>query len=424
LGGRFAYGKNNNKIIDKGYGTYSPEQARQYQLLYNWAKQNGTNIVGQSGSGGGYDPTILYAQPNRYVDMRTGVANPTSTGASSGSQALIGGGVLDRLRTNSGYDPTVAAASAERLGLNQAGFPGSDDYNEMVARQGAPMAQPPTTPQAPTTPKPPGQVASPQSAFAAGRDPGKHSAYWADKGWHQNDATGVWHGPKGETWDQTPNDKPAKPGQPGPNGPTNDPNGPQSPGVPVPGQPVPGQPAPGQPGQPGQPTLPLDPIYEAQRQAAQANFDRQMSAIQASGLRLSAEEQVALARLATNEGVDVQQLLENTAARGTLNSSIYGDDRSLLATDAARNRQDLASSIADALGGLSVQAGDVQSNYESDLMAALMGSADRSANDVNAAVDQYGGPAGNSNWSPTWSASWTPEWQSPKQRRRTRRRNR
>jgi hypothetical protein len=149
-----------------------------------------------------------------------------------------------------------------------------------------------------------------------------------------------------------------------------------------------------------------------------------MSAIQASGLRLSAEEQVALARLATNEGVDVQQLLENTAARGTLNSSIYGDDRSLLATDAARNRQDLASSIADALGGLSVQAGDVQSNYESDLMAALMGSADRSANDVNAAVDQYGGPAGNSNWSPTWSASWTPEWQSPKQRRRTRRRNR
>jgi hypothetical protein len=114
-----------------------------------------------------------------------------------------------------------------------------------------------------------------------------------------------------------------------------------------------------------------------------------MSAISAAGLRLTNEEAVALARLATNEGVDVQSLLENMAARGTVNSSIYGDNRNLLATDYARQHQDLATSIADALSGLSVQAGDVQSDYESQLYEALLGSADRSAADENAAVDQY-----------------------------------
>jgi hypothetical protein len=61
----------------------------------------------------------------------------------------------------------------------------------------------------------------------------------------------------------------------------------------------------------------------------------------------------------------------------------------LLATDYARQHQDLATSIADALGGLSTQAGDVQSTYESDLLEALLGSAGRSAADTNAAVDQY-----------------------------------
>jgi hypothetical protein len=228
-------------------------------------------------------------------------------------------------------------------------------------------------------------VASPKSAFDSGRDPTKHAAYWADKGWTQNPATGVWRGPNGQQWDQTPNDN--KPGQGGQGGQGNpkprDPNGPQTPPT-TPGQPT-GQPAPT--GQTN--TLPLDPIYEAQRQQAQAQFDRQMSAISAAGLRLTNEEAVALARLATNEGVDVQSLLENMAARGTVNSSIYGDNRNLLATDYARQHQDLATSIADALSGLSVQAGDVRSDYESQLYEALLGSADRSAADENAAVDAY-----------------------------------
>ncbi len=222
-------------------------------------------------------------------------------------------------------------------------------------------------------------VASPQSAFDNGKDPTKHAAYWASVGWHQNPATGVWQGPNGAQWDQTPNENQGQGGNQG-GGTSNpkptDPNGPQNP-VPTPT------------GQPASNTLPLDPIYEAQRQQAQAQFDRQMSAIQAAGLRLTNEEAVALARLATNEGVDVQQLLESMAGRGTLNSSLYGDARGLLATDQARTRQDLASSIADALSGLSVQAGDVQSDYESQLMEALLGSAGRAAADDNAAVDQY-----------------------------------
>jgi hypothetical protein len=125
LGGRFAVGKNTGKIIDTKAGAYTPEDARQYQLLYNWAQRNGVNIVGQGGQGGGYDPNIVYAQPNRYVDLRTGLANPPSTGASADAGAFIGPDILTRLRQKAGFDPAIAARDAQRLGVAALG-PGTN----------------------------------------------------------------------------------------------------------------------------------------------------------------------------------------------------------------------------------------------------------------------------------------------------------
>ncbi len=371
----------NGKIIDTTVGDAGNLHDARYQKLYNAAQQAGLNITGGSGEGGSYNPNVIYARGGKHlgdmVDLRTGGVNPGNVGgAYAGGDSYLGQNALANLQQRSGFDPAQAAATAHSAAIGPGAVQGEftnlgQDY---VAPLATPTAKPQTQQQGPQP-----TVSSPKSAFENGKDPGKHAAYWADKGWHQNDATGVWHGPNGAQWDQTPND--TKPGQ-GPGKP-NDPNGPQSPGAPQPGSPA-------QPGAPTSNQLPLDPLYEAQRQQAQAQFDRQMSAIQAAGLRLTNEQQVALARMATNEGVDVQQLMESLAGRGALQSSVYGDQRGLLATDYARQHQDLTTSIADALGGLSTQAGDVQSGYESDLLNALLGSASRSAADENAAVDQYG----------------------------------
>lgn len=382
--GGFALGPNGG-IRDTTVGMSGAAHAAQYQKLYNAAQQAGVNIQGQSGEGGAYNPNVLYARGGNapgYVDLRTGGVNPANAGGDAANVGFLNPEVLNRLRTNAGFDPQVAADTAH----SQAIGPGATPGEYMNLGQG--YVAPPVTPKAPAAPTspPPPEVATPARAFQNGRDPSKHEAYWADKGWNLNDATGIWTGPKGEKWDSdgaanNPGGKPVKPG-----GPTNDPNGPQSPGAP--GQAPSGETGAGVPG--GAPTqLPLDPVYEAQRQQAQAQLDRTLSAIQASGLRLSAEEQLALARLATNQGVDVQALLENMAGRGTLNSSIYGDNRNLLATDHGRQRQDLGISIADALAGLSTQAGDAQSDYESQLLAALGDSANRSLNDPYSAIDAY-----------------------------------
>jgi len=198
--------------------------------------------------------------------------------------------------------------------------------------------------------------------MAAGRDPTKHVAYWESKGWSHNPATGAWTDRNG-----------SRPNQQGSS---------QTPPINS-GQIVPtpqGQQAGTQPSS----QLPLDPQFEAQRRYLDANLQRQLAQVNAGQGRLTAEQQLATARMDTNQGVDQQQLLENMAARNTMNSSIYGDQTGLLATDYGRQHADLAASIADAMAGLSGQAGDAQTSYEQGLIEAMSASAQSSANDPDA----------------------------------------
>lgn len=214
--------------------------------------------------------------------------------------------------------------------------------------------------------QPAGPIATPWDAAAAGRDPTKHAAYWASQGYAYNPATDVWTGPGGQT-------------QPSAGPVVNDPNGPQTPRPP-------GDTGAGVPG--GQ--LPLDPRFEAARRGLDANLQNQLAGVSAGQQRLSAEEQLALARMGTNQGIDQQKLLESMAGRGTTNSSIYGDQLGLLATDYGRQRQDLGISVADAMANLGLQAGDANSSYEQGIIEALLGSAQSSANDPYAPTPRPG----------------------------------
>jgi hypothetical protein len=163
-------------------------------------------------------------------------------------------------------------------------------------------------------------------------------------------------------------------------------------------------------------SLPLDPQFEGQRRVLQAQLDRQLSQINASYGRLGAEQNLAQSRLDTNRGVDEQRLLESMAGRGTLNSSIYGDNRESLATDYGRMQTDLGISIADALAGLSGQQGDAYSNYDQGLIELLSQSASNFMQDpLSAGVSQQGYTMGGGNGG-KWKSSWKPKWKPPKQR--------
>jgi hypothetical protein len=133
--------------------------------------------------------------------------------------------------------------------------------------------------------------------------------------------------------------------------------------------------------------LPLDPTFEMGRAGAQSQLTNALSNINAQQGQLTAEQQLAQARMDTNRGVDIQQLLEAMAGRGTMNSSIY---RELLGTDYARQEQDLGISVANAMAGLAGASGNAYTDYDQALIQLLMESADRS-NDQYAPVDQ--GPA-------------------------------
>ena len=135
--------------------------------------------------------------------------------------------------------------------------------------------------------------------------------------------------------------------------------------------------------------LPLDPQFEAIRRLLTAQRDQALAQVNAARGNLTAEQAVAQARLNTNAGVDQQRLMEAMAGRGIFNSSITTDNRGLLATDYARQQQDLTTSVAQALAGLSGDENAAYQNYDQGLIEALLSSAANSAADPNAAVDRY-----------------------------------
>ncbi len=373
--GRFGI-NNNGKIVDQGHGMYTPEQAAQYQHLFNAAQQAGVNIVGQSGEGGGYNPNVLYAQPNRYVDLRTGLANPPNTGASTDSAHTISPDALARLRENSGYDPAQAAATAHSMavgagpggGLSQWQLGSDGQYHN--PNQPMPPGVDLTPPEGATAPltNPVDQVATaghatPQAALAAGKDPTKHVAYWESQGWTYNPATDQWTNRNQ-----------------GQNGGTTDPNGPQTP----PAQPSGGDTGAGVPG-----GVPLDPAYIAQQRMIQNQLNQTLQGTNPALEQIAAQQALAQARLGTNQSNDQQALMESLAGRGVLDSSLYGTNLGNLATNYLRQNQDLAGNVAQAYGGVYQDQQNAYNQAQQQLVEALIAASN------NAATSTYTPVAGN-----------------------------
>jgi hypothetical protein len=222
--------------------------------------------------------------------------------------------------------------------------------------------EPPKDATAPLT-QPINQIAeaghgTPQSAINAGKDPTKHQAYWADKGWVYNEATDQW------------TDKNATPGQ--------------TPPINMPGT-VPGGITPGAgatvPAQAGaaSPTMPLDPAYIAAQRAAQLQLNSTLQGVDPALEQINAQNNLALARMQTNQGVDTQALMEALSARGALQSSIYGTERGNLATNYMRTGQDLAADVANAQSQVYQQQQSAYNDYYGSLIEALLASANTGA---------------------------------------------
>jgi hypothetical protein len=125
--------------------------------------------------------------------------------------------------------------------------------------------------------------------------------------------------------------------------------------------------------------MPLDPRFEAIRRALEANLQAELAGVNPAREALGAEKNVALARMATDEERAKRAAMENLAARGLATSPIAGVPLGELATEAARNRQDLAAAIAEALGGISQAEAGAYGDYQAGLAEALLQSGQESA---------------------------------------------
>lgn len=125
--------------------------------------------------------------------------------------------------------------------------------------------------------------------------------------------------------------------------------------------------------------LPLDAYFEAQRRQLNDALMARLGYINPQREQIGADRALQEARLNTNEGVDTNRLLEQLASRGAFGGGVQVRDQGYLGTDYLRQRQDLASQVAQSLSGLSQQESEAQSQYSSGLMEALLALAQRQA---------------------------------------------
>jgi hypothetical protein len=169
-------------------------------------------------------------------------------------------------------------------------------------------------------------------------------AYWEDKGWTYNPATDQW----------TNRNAPAPAATPAPAA------------------------APAQAGA-AAPTMPLDPAYIAAQRAAQLQLNSTLQGVDPALEQINAQNQLALARMNTNQGVDTQALMEALSSRGALQSSIYGTERGNLATNYMRTGQDLAADVANAQSQVYQTQQQGYNSYYQALIEALLQSASAAA---------------------------------------------
>jgi hypothetical protein len=259
---------------------------------------------------------------------------------------------INKLQGRLGIEQTAARPGSALVG-KQLGSDGRYHDPDQPLPPGVTL-KPPAGATAPQT-QPVSSVAeaahgTPQAAINAGKDPTKHLAYWQDKGWVYNDATDQWTnrnaittGQGGETLN-----------------------------------PLPGAAAPAQAGAAAA-QMPLDPAYIAAQRAAQLQLNSTLQGTYPALEQINAQNQLALARMNTNQGVDTQALMEALSARGALQSSIYGTERGNLATNYLRTGQDLAADVANAQSSVYQTQQSAYNDYYAALIEALLASASNSA---------------------------------------------
>jgi hypothetical protein len=125
--------------------------------------------------------------------------------------------------------------------------------------------------------------------------------------------------------------------------------------------------------------MPLDPAYIAAQRAAQLQLNSTLQGVDPALEQINAQNQLALARMNTNQGVDTQALMEALSSRGALQSSIYGTERGNLATNYMRTGQDLAADVANAQSQVYQSQQTAYNDYYGALIEALLASANNSA---------------------------------------------
>jgi hypothetical protein len=137
--------------------------------------------------------------------------------------------------------------------------------------------------------------------------------------------------------------------------------------------------------------LPLDPAFEAGRRALEDELAAYLAGIAPQRDALLAQGNLAEARLGTNEGLDRRRMMDMLAERGAVGGGVQRFDEGNLATDYARQRQDLASQLAQGLAGFAGQEGEARGGYQRGLMELLLASAANAANSPYTPTPRPGG---------------------------------
>jgi hypothetical protein len=392
----FKIGENTGKIIDTTVGMTTGAHAAQYQKLYNAAQAAGLNITGGKGEGGAYNPTVVYRQPNRYIDMRTGLANPSSTGASADAGYFINPGLLDILRQKSGFDPAVAAQTAHSAALG----PGTDGNQYTNLGQGyvAPMGTPDPLPSpmahgdpgaTPPIIPPPGTgpaslpgytMAGGQLQVSGGPSTAGSTNYATDRPASPGAGQQVAYGQQGNQMG-VPKAQQARNQQGGAQG-----GGGGNPAFQNPGAMAEAQGAQGAP----QNFLPMTAGYESGRRGAEDQLAAQLMAIGVSREQIPAYLAMMGARAGTDQTYATRSLNSNMADRGIYDSGIrpYLETRDV-GIPYGRQAQDLALGAAGQYSDLAAQEGGAYLSYDQQLAELMLQRAAEVAQSMPLSVSQY-----------------------------------
>lgn len=141
--------------------------------------------------------------------------------------------------------------------------------------------------------------------------------------------------------------------------------------------------------------LRLSPEAEAVRRSLEDELSGTLAGLNVQREQIGPMMNAILTRLVENQNEDLRVTDENANERGLFHSGIRTRDRSRVTGGYDRQRQDLASSVAQQYAGLANQESGARSNFQKQWANALLGIAQNMANDPNAAVSAPSGGGGS-----------------------------